>query len=93
MGDVDFQREVLGLLRGYGERLSNIEGAVSVRCDSHGREIGELKQTVHEDHEERIRGLEEHRHYSRGKIAGISAAAGAVVAVGAEIVSKLWGAR
>lgn len=90
MGEIDFQREVLGLLRGYGERLSSIEGAVSVRCDSHGREIGELKQ-VHEDHEERIRDLEEHKHYSRGKIAGISAAAGAVVAVGAEIASKLWG--
>lgn len=88
MGDPDFQREVLGILRGYGERLANIEGAVGVRCTSHGREIEELKQAVHEDHEDRIRGLEEHRHYSRGKIAGISAAAGAVVAVGAEVAAK-----
>ena len=92
MSEIDFQREVLGLLRGYGERLSSIEGAVSVRCDSHGREIGELKQ-VHEDHEERIRDLEEHKHYSRGKIAGISAAAGVGGAGLLKLGAWLFGAR
>jgi hypothetical protein len=89
-GEESFQREVLGILRGYGERLANIEGAVGVRCTAHGREIEELKQSVNEDHEDRIRSLEDHRQYSKGQVAGISAAVGAGVAVVAEIVSKVW---
>ena len=89
----EFEHQTLTMLADIRERLARLESGNAERCSARGEAIEDLK-AGHEDHEERIRTIEDQHAKERGRLAlpaGIGAAVGAGAVAAIEVAKTLWG--
>lgn len=88
MSEQDFQREVLRQLSVLGERTARIEAGQEERCKARGDMLDSLRD-CHDDHEARLRSLEEHKALTKGQQAALTAVGTAVGAAAGALVPML----
>lgn len=89
----DFEHQTLTMLADIRERVARLEAGNAERCQARGMAIDDIK-TGQEDHEVRIRALEDQHAQNKGKLmlpAGVGAAVGAAAVAGIEVATRLWG--
>lgn len=89
----DFEHQTLTMLADIRERVARLEAGNSERCKARGDAIDGLK-ACQDDHEERIRIIEDQHAKDKGRLmlpAGIGAAVGAGVVAAIEVATKVWG--
>lgn len=72
MGE-DFQAQVLAMLTDIRERLATVETIHVERCGDRGRRMDDM-EARQDRQDEAIQGLREHRSFSRGQQAALTAA-------------------
>jgi len=73
VGDPDFQNQVLSTLSDIRERLARVEAVHVERCSAQGRRLDDLEDRQNQQ-EQAIQGLKEHRSFTRGQQAALTAA-------------------
>ena len=73
MGEPDFQTEVLSRLTIICERLTVLETVQVERCGAQGKRLDDLAERQ-DRQDEAIQGLKEHRSFTRGQQAALTAA-------------------
>lgn len=89
----DFEHQTLTMLADIRERVARLESGNAERCKARGEAIDDLK-SCQDDHETRIRVLEDQHAQDKGKLmlpAGVGAAVGAAAVASIEVATRLWG--
>lgn len=88
MSEQDFQRLTLSMLSDIKERVKGLESITEERCKARGDLIVTI-QECHDDHETRLRLLEEHRALTRGQAMALTAVGTAVGAAAGALLPAL----
>lgn len=85
MGEFDFEREVLAALSDIRERVARMEATQAVQCDGYARRLDNLEADVSV--------LQEHRSYSRGQQAALTAAGTVIGSAAGAVAAHFLGGK
>jgi len=85
----DFEHQTLTMLADIRERVARLESGNAERCKARGEVIEDLRN-CHDDHETRIRSLEEHKALTKGQQAALAAVGTAVGAAAGALAPMIF---
>ena len=88
MSEQDFQRLTLSMLSDIKERVKGLESITEERCKARGDVIDAVRE-CQDDHEKRLRLLEEHKALTKGQQAALTMVGTAVGAAAGALVPML----